>query len=243
MITFQELADKIGCAMAIAAHPDDLEFECAGTMALLRKLGKTVVYVIATTGEKGKSDLQLSSYEISRIREEEQREAAAAVGVHEVVFLRFSDGELENNAPLRARLVENIRRYCPDVIFAMDPAHRAFNNPYIHHRDHRIIGEAVFDAAYPASGNSNFFQEQLIAGLNPHEPKALCFFGTHAPDLYVDITSVMNDKIRALMCHKSQVSHMQHLENVMKEEFNKHGQKAGCLYAEAFRLVSVEKDQ
>jgi LmbE family N-acetylglucosaminyl deacetylase len=243
MITFHELADKINCAMAIAAHPDDLEFECTGTMALLRKMGKTVVYVVATTGDKGKADLQVSSYELARIREEEQRVAAASVGVHEVVFLRFSDGELENNAPLRARIVENIRRYRPDVLFAMDPAHRTFNNPYIHHRDHRVIGEAVFDSAYPASGNANFFQDQLIAGLKPHEPKGLCFFGTHAPDLYVDVTNVMDDKIRALLCHKSQVSHMKHLETVMKEEFHKHGQKAGCLYAEAFRWVPIEKNK
>ena len=241
MINLQKLVDKMNCVMAIGAHPDDLEFECSGTMALLSKMGKSVVYVIATTGDKGKADLKVSNFELSRIREEEQKASAAAIGAQGVEFLRFKDGELENNLALRAKLVENIRRYRPDVLFVMDPAHRSFNNPYTHHRDHRIIGEATFDAAYPASGNSNYFQDQLLAGLTTHEAKGMCFFGTHAPDLYVDITDVIDIKIKALLCHKSQVSHVTSLEKILKEKFGRHGQEAGCEYAEAFRWMAIEK--
>lgn len=241
MITLQELADKINCAMAIGAHPDDLEFECSGTMALLSKMGKSVFYVVATTGDKGKSDLKVSSFELSQIREEEQRAAAAAIGAQGVEFLRFYDGEIENNLVLRAKLVENIRRYRPDVIFVMDPSNRSFDNPYSHHRDHRIIGEAAFDAAYPASGNSNYFQDQLLAGLTTHEAKGMCFFGTQAPNLYVDITGVIDIKIQALLCHKSQVSHVTGLEKILKEKFSKYGQEAGCEYAESFRWMAIEK--
>ncbi|RMD57490.1 MAG: PIG-L family deacetylase [Nitrospirae bacterium] len=239
MTTYREIFDNIKRVMAIAAHPDDIDFECNATIHLLRKMGKDVTYVICTGGEKGGRSSSLSSYDLIKIREYEQREAALKVGVERVVFLRFKDGEIENNKQLRAKIVEQIRRYKPDVIFAPDPANLTFTNPCISHRDHRIVGEAVFDASYPASGNINYFPEQLLDGLECHEAIGLCFFSTHAPNLYVDISSVIEKKIEALQCHKSQLEHIKELKSIVKERFRRMGQMAGCEYAEAFRWLKI----
>jgi LmbE family N-acetylglucosaminyl deacetylase len=241
MITFDEMALKGEKFMAIAAHPDDIDFGCCATLALLSQMGKDVFYLICTNGDKGGNDPSVSSYDLIRTREKEQMAAAKHVGVKEIIFLRIRDGEIENNICLRGKLVENIRRYKPDILFTPDPANRTFRNIYINHRDHRVVGEAVFDAIYPAVGNIHFFPEQILNGLEVHEIVGICFFATHAPDLYVDIGSVIDIKIRALMEHKSQLSHLDELEQWVKKRFKHYGEAAGFPYAEAFRWLSVKE--
>ena len=239
MITFEEVARQGDTIMAIAAHPDDIDFTCNGTLALLKKMGKEIFYLICTNGERGGNNPSMSSYDLIRTREREQRAAASHIGVSEVIFLHMPDGELENNRFLRALIVENIRRYKPDILFTVDPGNLTFKNPYISHRDHRMVGEAVFDSMYPAIGNIHYFPEQLLKGLDIHEIVGVCFFATHEPNLYVNIELVIDLKIKALLEHKSQFSEPGELEQGVRERFKRFGEEAGFPYAEAFRWLAM----
>ncbi len=196
-----------------------------------------MAYVICTNGDKGSEDPELTAEGLSVIRQREQRAAASIVGVEEVVFLGFADGELQNGPPLRRALVEVIRRFRPDVILCQDPANRTFENAYVSHADHRAAGEAAFDAVYPAAGSRRFFPEMISLGLKPHKVREAFFFGTHAPNLWVDITPVIDIKIRALFCHQSQVGHRDDLERFVRERFRLAGEPVGLEYAEPFRRL------
>ncbi len=224
-------------ALVVSAHPDDLDFGCSGTVALWRRTGTRVAYVICTNGDKGTEDPEVTPEDLSLIRQEEQRAAARTVGVDEVLFLGFADGELQNEPALRRALVEVIRRFRPEVILCQDPANSTFENAYVSHADHRAAGEAAFDAVYPAAGSLRFFPEMTSLGLTPHRVREALFFGTHAPNLWVDITPVIDIKIRALLCHKSQVGHRDDLERFIRERFHLAGEPAGFQYAEPFRRL------
>ncbi|MDP7386228.1 MAG: PIG-L deacetylase family protein, partial [Nitrospinota bacterium] len=173
--------------LVIAAHPDDIDFTIAGSVALCARAGKTVGYCIATSGEKG-FDEDLPEEERMRIREEEQRAAAAVVGVEEVHFLREPDGELRNTPGLRRAIVAVIRRFKPDaVVVTGDPASTKFENFHGSHPDHRALSEAAYDAVYPAVGNRFYFPDLLESGLDPHKIKEVLFSGSSKSDYYVDI--------------------------------------------------------
>jgi LmbE family N-acetylglucosaminyl deacetylase len=227
--------------MAIGAHPDDIDIECGGALALLKRLNKEIIYLVCSSGEKGANNLSQGCYDLARMREQEQIESAKVIGSDTVIFLRYKDGELENTQAFRAKLVEMIRQYKPSILFAPDPANLTFSSPGVNHRDHRITGEAVFDAAYPASGNVNFFQEHLAAGLTPHQVDGIYFYASHAPDFHVDIGDVMDLKINALLCHKSQISYIQNLAQRLRARYGAIGQQVGCEYAEAFRRLQINK--
>lgn len=225
--------------LVVSAHPDDVDFGCAGTVALLARAGARVNYVILTDGDKGAEELSTRPQEITELRRQEQLSAARSVGVQEVVFLGFPDGELENNQTLRKELVRWIRRFRPEVVFCQDPANRVFENPYLSHRDHRIAAEAVFDALYPACGNPNFFPELLRDGLGPHKVKEAFFFGTHCPNHWQDITSVMELKLQAILSHKSQLKNPSSTERFLRQRFSEIGKQVGFMYAEAFRRLAL----
>jgi LmbE family N-acetylglucosaminyl deacetylase len=226
-------------ALVISAHPDDLDFGCCGTVALWRGAGVRVVYLICTNGDKGTEDQTLSAETLAIIRQREQTEAARVVGVEVLVFLGFEDGELENTPILRKRLVETIRRIRPQVVLCQDPAHRTFENVFVSHRDHRAAAEASFDALYPASNNRRFFPELLAKGLEPHRVQEVFFFGTHAPNHWVDITAVIDLKLKSLSCHKSQIATRADFESVIREHFREMGKRAGYDYAEGFRRIPI----
>ena len=227
------------CALVISAHPDDLDFGCCGTVAVWRKAGARVSYLICTNGDKGTNDPNLAPEELVKIREREQKAAAGVVGVEEVFFLGFEDGGLENTPALRRRLVEVIREVRPNVVFCQDPGNRSFENVFVSHRDHREAAEAAFDALYPASGSPRFFPELLSKGLEPHSANEFLFFGTHAPNHWVDITEVIDLKIEALGCHKSQKLEWMDVESFVRAHFSEMGKAAGYSYAEAFRRVPL----
>jgi len=226
--------------MVISAHPDDLDFGCSGTMSLWAQEGWEIVYVVCTSGDKGTEDPGLTPDHLMEMREKEQRCAAAAVGAKEVVFLRWRDGEVVNNLELRRQLVRQIRKYRPEAVFTHDPANRRFENKYLNHSDHRAVGEAVFDAIYPAAGNRNFFPEILLEGYRPHSVSEIYFFGTHDPDVWMDISSVMDKKIAALLCHKSQVGGDESFVSWIRQRFSEQGKSRGMEYAEIFRLLTLE---
>ena len=184
--------------LVIAAHPDDVDFGCNGTMALWSE-DKEIYYVICTSGDKG-DDTGKSKKEIIETREKEQRDAAKVIGVKDVIFLREPDGELENTKELRAKFVEVIRKMKPDVLFTFDPANNKFDSVFKYHPDHRAIAIGVYDSIYPAIGNEHFFPELMKNGLKPYEIKELYFYGSDHPNTWIDVSSV-NTTVFARLLH------------------------------------------
>jgi LmbE family N-acetylglucosaminyl deacetylase len=186
--------------LVIAAHPDDSEFGAAGTVAKWVQEGRRVVYLICTSGEKGTTDPALTPGRLIEIREAEQRAAARVLGVHDVVFLRQPDQGLEDTADFRKLIARMIRTFRPEVVMTSDPYRR-----YIWHRDHRIIGQVVLDAAFPYARDRLAYPDLLAEGLAPHKVRELYFWGAEDINFRSDITSTFDLKIAALRCHASQV--------------------------------------
>ena len=224
--------------MIISPHPDDVDFGCSGTLARCSRRGIDLTYVICTSGDKG-TDIAIDPAQIAGIREREQLAAAEIVGARTVVFLRLKDGELENNKEFRKSLVRMLRQHRPDVVLAMDPANVSFENAYVSHSDHRAAALASFDAIYPAARNRNFFPELLAEGLQPHAVNEIYFFGTAAPNTWIDISETIETKIEALRAHKSQVEAFEDLAAWVRERFGQFGQQKGMAYAETFRHLVI----
>ncbi len=186
--------------LVIAAHPDDSEFGAAGTVAKWIQEGRSVAYLVCTSGEKGTTDPTLTPEALIGIREEEQRAAARVLGVHDVVFLRHPDQGLEDTAEFRKLIARMIRTFRPDCVMTSDPYRR-----YIWHRDHRIIGQVVLDAVFPYARDRLAYPDLLAEGLMPHKVRELYFWGTEDINFRSDITATFELKIAALRCHASQV--------------------------------------
>ena len=197
-----ETIDAPERVMLVIPHPDDGESGCAGTLAKWTKQGTKVLYVVSTNGDKGTSDPEMTSLRLAEIREAEQRKAAAILGVEEVVFLGYGDGELADSREFRGKVVEQIRRFRPDMVLAMDPARRLSHS----HRDHRISGQIALDACFPFARDRLHYPEHIVGGLETHKVRTVLLWGTEAPDIVVDITETLNAKMHALAAHQSQLA-------------------------------------
>jgi LmbE family N-acetylglucosaminyl deacetylase len=225
-------------ALVIMAHPDDADFLCAGTVARWCDHGWDVYYVLATSGDKGSRDPEITSQELAAIREREQRRAAEVLGVKECIFLGHPDGFLEDTAELRGQIVRLIRRYRPHVVVTWDGYRRAFN-----HRDHRTIGVATRDAITPAAHNMQYYRELRDEGLEPHRIDELLLVGSDESDYYVDMSAHFDRKMEALRCHASQMREPIDEERAARwrrwhEEV---GKPAGYPLAEAFRRINMRR--
>ena len=230
--------------LVIAAHPDDIDFRCAGSVALWSREGRHVEYVVCTSGEKGfngNGASTLSIEERRKIRETEQRAAAETVGTKAVHFLRHTDGELANTTELRRDLVRVMRQVKPDLVISDDPARDAYDSFYGYHSDHRAIGFAAFDALYPAVGNENFFPQLLAEGFEPHRPKEVFFGSREKMNTWFDITETFDLKTKALACHKSQIPDINEITPRLKEWAGLTGKEKGYEYAEGFRSLEFPK--
>jgi LmbE family N-acetylglucosaminyl deacetylase len=221
--------------MVIAPHPDDSEFGIGGTVARLTKEDKKVVYIICTNGDKGSSDRNMTPQKLAKIREKEQRAAAAALGVTEVVFLGYPDQGLDDTADFRKALVRVIRRYRPHVVATSDPYRK-----YMWHRDHRICGQVAADAVFPFARDHMAYPDLLAEGLEPHKVREMWFWGTDDPNFRSDVTGTLDLKFKALACHQSQVGDLsvemrERLTNFAK--MNAKGEKFEL--AEAFHHVEM----
>jgi LmbE family N-acetylglucosaminyl deacetylase len=228
-------------AMVIVAHPDDIEFSCAGTVARWVRGGAEVCYVLCTSGDVGISTPGMSKAEATRIREAEQTAAAAVVGVSDVVYLREPDGMLEATLHLRKRLVREIRRFKPDAVICGDPQILWAGDGYINHPDHRAASLAAVDAIFPAAGQPNLFEELAEEGLSAHKVYKV-FINTwddKTAQVWVNISEVIELKIEALRQHKSQMGDWDPTEEVKKwaAETAKGKEMA---YAESYRVVTFE---
>ena len=223
--------------LVVGAHPDDNDFGAGGTVARAAIKGAKVIYLIATTGQRGSSDETMTPERLSDMRKKEQEDAARVLGVREVHFLSYVDGELIPDIRLKEQVVIHIRRFRPEMVFTMDPSFFYFKDfGFVNHSDHRAIGEATLDACYPLARDLLSFPEHVKAGLNPHKVKELLLhsFIPENANFYVDVTDTYDIKIRALSLHKSQVSDIQSLEKRMRERAEAAGRLAGYRFAEAF---------
>jgi len=223
--------------LVVGAHPDDNDFGAGATVAKAAGQGAEVIYLIATTGQRGSSDENMTPERLSEIRRKEQEEAAKVLGVREVRFLDYVDGELIPDIRLKERVVRSIRRYKPDIVFTMDPSFFYYKSyGMVNHSDHRAIGEATLDACYPLARDLLSFPEHVKVGLNPHKVKELLLhsFVPENANFYVDVTDTFDIKIKALSLHKSQVGDMQGVEKRMRDRAVVAGRLARCRYAEAF---------
>ncbi len=227
-----------GNIMAVAAHPDDIESWCAGTLARAIDDGATVRLLLVTSGDKGTDDPHATAAAVARRREDEAREAARRLGIVEVAFLRHSDGEVEDTRALRGELVARIRAWRPAALFTHDPE-RPYP-PYLSHRDHRIVGRATLDAVYPLARDRLYFPEQIAQGLEPHAVRDIWLFASVQPDAYVDISVGFARKIAARLAHDSQTHDAEALRAGWRERAARIGAEAELPLAEAFVKLHLD---
>ncbi len=227
--------------LVVCAHPDDAEFGAAGTVAAWTKAGREVYYAIITRGDKGSGDPEMTSDKLAQIREREQREAAAVLGVKEVVFLGFKDGELVPDLTLRGAITRAIRQFRPHILISQDPTALFYNNRFINHPDHRAAGQAAVDAVYPTARDHLQFPEQLAEGLQPHKVLEVFLIQSEQPDILVDISDTIDTKIAALQKHASQFEDPTALGERVRERAKELGEQGGMEYAEAFRRIIIRR--
>lgn len=217
--------------MVIAAHPDDIEFGCAGTIAKWTAQGTLATYIVVTSGNIGTHDPAFTLESLAEHREKEQRAAAAVCGVHQVEFLRHNDGEVMPTLELRKELVKLIRQYKPEVVFSMDPTAFLSSSNYINHPDHRAVAVATVDAIAPVASMPLMYPE-LGA---PHAVHEVWIQWTERPDTWIDISTTIDLKMNALRQHKSQVSEdtVQGLRRWALDAGK------GLAPAEAFRVITL----
>lgn len=230
-------------AMAIVAHPDDIEFTCAGTLARWAKAGARISYVLCTSGDVGIDQPGMTRARAAKIREEEAREAARIAGASEVIFLREPDGMLQATLELRKKLVREIRRFRPEVIVTGDPTVVFSGADYINHPDHRAASLAALDATFPAAGQPNLFEELAAEGLTAHKPRRVYVnVWDNKADAFVNIEETIETKIEALRAHKSQMRDWDP-SPMIKEWAASSAQGKEMIFAEAFRVVTLVDDK
>jgi LmbE family N-acetylglucosaminyl deacetylase len=192
-------------ALAIGAHPDDVEFGCGGTLAKWAKAGCEIFHLVLTDGSKGTWDPDTDQAELVVTRQREQREAARLLGgtsPDHVRFLGWIDGELDSGLRQRWEVAYWIRKFTPDVVLGHDPWRR-----YRIHPDHRHAGFLTTDAIV-AARDPKFFPEQQLP---PHRPSALLLWEADEPDHVETIETAVEEKIRALLAHESQYATTMHI--------------------------------
>jgi LmbE family N-acetylglucosaminyl deacetylase len=229
-------------AMAIVAHPDDIEFSCVGLLARWAQAGARISYVLCTSGDVGIADPGMTRERAAQIREAESLEAAHIAGVNDVVFLREPDGMLQATLDLRKRIVREIRRFKPEVIVSGDPTIVWSGKDYINHPDHRAASTAALDATFPAAGQPNLFQELEQEGLYAHKPRKVYVTEWDGADLYVNIETTIGIKVAALRAHKSQMKDWDP-EQEIRQWASQRGEGKEMAYAESYRVVTLESDE
>jgi LmbE family N-acetylglucosaminyl deacetylase len=195
-----------GPVLVVTAHPDDVDFGMAGTLSRWAAAGAEVVYCLVTSGDAGGFDPTISRQGMVEIREREQREAAAVVGAKDVLFLGHPDGRLQPTIELRRDISRVIREVRPQRVVTQSPV-RDLERLAASHPDHLAVGEATLCAVYPDARNPFAHPELAEAGLEAHTVAEVWIAGGPAANVWIDITEVFDQKLAALHCHRSQVSH------------------------------------
>lgn len=207
---------EISRILVITAHPDDVDFGAAGTIARWTDAGIEVIYCVVTDGDAGGSDTSVSRGDMAALRHREQTAAAKQVGVHDVRFLGYPDGRVEATIGLRRDLARVIRQVRPDRVVCPSPE-RNYARVGVSHPDHRAVGSAALDAVYPDARNPFAFPELLAdEGLQAWTAREVWINGGLTPNHYMDITQTFPRKIAALRAHESQVGGREDLEDTLR---------------------------
>ncbi len=227
--------------LVVAAHPDDADFGAAGTIASFTEAGLEVAYCIVTNGDAGGFD-DTPREEMAAVRQAEQRAAAKVVGVEDVTFLGYADGQLYVTHELRRDITRQIRRFRPQRVVSQSPE-RNWQRIYPSHPDHLAAGEATLCAVYPDARNPFAHPELLAAeGLAAWTVTEVWLNGGPAPDHYVDVTDWFDRKVAALRAHLSQTGHMDDLDGMLRTWLSGNARAAGLpdgRLAEAFQVIST----
>ena len=226
-------------ALAVVAHPDDLEYGAASAIARWTSQGKQVFYLLVTRGEAGIDSM--TPEETAPLREAEERESAKVVGVHAVEFLSYKDGIVEYGLPLRRDIARAIRVHRPDVLIT-DNHHLNWARGSLNMADHRNVGLAALDAARDA-GNRWIFPELLEEGLEPWGNIHMVFvagspYSTHA----VDVDSFIDKGVESLKKHRVYIDNLSTKvdpEEMLRWNASIAGERLGCEYAVGFELVRI----
>lgn len=228
--------------LTIFAHPDDVDFGCAGTIATWMEEGIEIAYLLVTRGDAGGFD-DTPRDEMPRLRETEQRAAAAAVGVRQVEFLDgYTDGFLMPTLALRRDITAAIRRFRPDRVLTSSPLRRWEHLAGPSHPDHLAVGEATTCAIYPDARNAFAYPELLGEGLQPWAVREVWYAGGPEPDHVVDVTAQFDRKVAAMRAHRSQTAHLD-VETWVRDRLTTAADNAGLpagRLAEAFTVLRTE---
>jgi len=234
--------DEISKVLVVTAHPDDLDFGCSGTIAQWVRKGIEVSFVICTNGDQGGEDPNIPREEMPKIRQKEQRDAGAVLGVTRITFLGYRDGWLEPTIQLRKDIVRQIRIHKPDRLVIQSPE-RNWDRLFSSHPDHMAAGEAAIQAVYPDARNPFAFEDLLKdEGLEPHRVKEVWVMSAGEPNHHIDITETIDLKIKALHAHVSQTAHNPKMEEMVRSWGEKTAESMGLpqgRYAEIFRVINT----
>lgn len=229
--------------LIIAAHADDIEFGAGGSAAVWSDAGAEVIYCIVTDGSSGGNGIDVNTADLVPLRQDEQRRAAAHLGVKDVIFLGYRDGMLQPTLELRRDLTRLIRRLRPDRVLIMDPTAVLLGGAgfdYINHPDHRAAGEAGLYAVFPSAESRPIFPELLLEGLEPHHVNELYLMTSDKTTTAVDITPVIERKVAALLEHRSQVD--ESVAEMVRNWAAESGKLVGVPFAEDFRVMRFYRD-
>ncbi|MCL4553083.1 MAG: PIG-L family deacetylase [Candidatus Marsarchaeota archaeon] len=204
MPNFEEL-EPVERVLVVVAHPDDVDFGSAGTVAKWVSEGSIVAYCIITDGDAGGFDPGIARTEMPSIRQREQTNAAGILGVADLTFLGYRDGELQATIGLRKDIARKIRQFRPNRVICQS-TERNFDRIYASHPDHLAAAEATICAVYPDARNPFAFPELLAENLEAHTVQDVIMQASPNPNCYTDITDYVDNKIRAILEHKSQLS-------------------------------------
>jgi LmbE family N-acetylglucosaminyl deacetylase len=220
-------------ALAVGAHPDDVELAAGGLVATWARQGVHVELACLTAGEKGSHDPAADSAEVGRVRCAEAEAAAAVLGARGVHFLGAVDGELEATMALRLAVARLVRVVRPDVVVGHDPWRR-----WLLHPDHRAAGLLTVDGVV-AARDPLYAPELAAEGLPAHRPHTILLFGTDAPDEVVDVAGVLDVKLAALRAHASQMPDDEELARRVRTWSAAVGARFGLAAAEAFHRMDT----
>ena len=227
--------------LVITAHPDDVDFGAAGTIAAWTDRDIEVTYCVVTNGDAGGFDENFPRAEMAALRRAEQIAAAKCVGVHDVRFLGYPDGRVEATLELRRDLARVIRQVRPDRLLCPSPE-RNYARMAPSHPDHRAVGSAALDAVYPDARNPFAFPELREEGLAEWTVPEIFILGGPTPGHFVDISATFGRKLAALRAHESQTGHMDNLEDRIRTMLGRMASQAGLpdgQLAEAFQVLDA----
>jgi LmbE family N-acetylglucosaminyl deacetylase len=225
-------------ALVVAAHPDDIEFGCAGTLAAWVDEGAEVTYCIVTDGSTGTQDRALMGENLSAVRRAEAEAAAEVVGARGIRWLGHRDGYVEYTLDLRRDIARVFRSCRPHRYMVMDPAPTT-EDRFINHPDHRAVGLASLDVTLTAGTTPGHFPELLDEGLEPWRGlREVWIAGPGKKPVIVDISTTIERKIDALLCHKSQLGDDADAVGAwIKDASAGLGKAAGFDYGESFNVI------